>query len=190
MRLHLPAVPAMRLRCSGGKRLVLLLALLSLTAVVSAPAARAQVSVTGNFFSIGGGLFQYQANVTNNSPFTLDLIDLDIAGVLAPLTAPTGFLNTYDSGLNLLTFAEDANILTPQTFAPGTTVGVFTFRANAAFTSVPFTALDRPNGNFTPGTASFTASAAAPEPGTALFLALGLTGLAARFRSKCRQTIR
>jgi MYXO-CTERM domain-containing protein len=186
MRLHLPAVPARRLRGSGGTRLVLLLALLGLIATVSAPAAQAQVSVTGNFFSIGGGLFQYQANVTNNSPFTLDLVDLDIAGVLAPLTAPTGFINTYDGGLNLLTFAEDADLLTPQTFAPGTTVGFFTFRANAAFTSVPFTALDRPNGNFTPGTANFTASAAAPEPGALAFLALGLTGFAARRRSNHR----
>lgn len=156
--------------------------LLGLISLIAAPNAHAQVSVSGSFFSIGGGLFQYEVDVTNGTSLILDLIDLDLSDVQsAPLTAPTGFTTVYDSGLNLLTFAEDADPVTPQSFAPGTTVGLFRFqRAGTPVTTASFTALDREN-NFTPGTATFTQSVA-PEPGTLGLLAIGATGFLVRRR--------
>jgi hypothetical protein len=125
-------------------------------------------------------------NVTNNTAITLDLVDLDLSAVQpAPLTAPNGFTTVYDNGLNLLTFAEDANPLTPQSFAPGSTVGLFTFRRTGTpVTSAPFTALDRQN-NFLPGTANFVQTAA-PEPGTLVLLLVGAAGFAVRRRKAVR----
>jgi hypothetical protein len=170
----------MRLRLAPKLRSTALL--LGLVSLIAAPAAHAQVSVSGNFFSIGGGLFQYEVNVTNNTAITLDLIDLDLSDVQpAPLTGPTGFTTVYDSGLSLLTFAEDADPVTPQSFAPGSTVGLFRFqRTGAPVTTATFTALDREN-NFTPGTATF-AQTAAPEPGTLGLMIFGAAAFMVRRR--------
>jgi hypothetical protein len=154
-------------------------------AAIGAPTANAQVIVNG-FYNPSGGGFLYNVQVFNNTASTIDFIDLTIPASVNPtnLTAPVGFLNIYDSGLDLLTFAEDADVLTTQSFAPGTTVGFFSFQANTVLTSVPFTGFDRSGGTPT-GIATFVQTTA-PEPASLALLGAGIGVLAVRRRRAAR----
>lgn len=144
---------------------------------VSGQAARAQVTVTG-FFTPGPN-FTYQLFVNNGSPETLALVTVDvpaIAGAATDLVPPAGFLMLFDPGFGTVDLLEDADIGTPQSFAPGTQQGAFRFRSPFDLTTTTFSGLDI-QGNPFSGTVSLTA-AAAPEPGALpLMLTVGAAGL-------------
>jgi len=133
---------------------------------------RAQVVVTATVtFDVTLSIFSYSYAVTNNG--SLDLAIVTFAGLPANpgtvmnLSAPTGFGATYDSGLGLISFFEDADPATPQTFAPGSTTAPFTFTSFSGPGAAQFEALDA-NGN------SFTGPTVAPipEPSTVSIFAL------------------
>ena len=172
-------------------------------------AARAQVSLTSNVtFNAGLSLFTYTYSVTNNLPVlppdpldpltvpnTLALVDLSVpalegAVLLNPATFPTGFQIVFDSGLGLVSFLEDLeNDLapTPQSFAPQTTVGGFTFNSPFGPGNTSFTATVLPAGNTISGSTQGPGGVI-PEPGTLTLLGIALSpGLFAarrRFRSR------
>jgi hypothetical protein len=159
-------------------------------------AARAQVSLTSNVtFNAGLSLFTYTYSVTNNLPVlppdpldpltvpnTLAFVDLSVpalagAVLLNPATFPTGFQIVFDPGLGLVSFLEDLEdplAPTPQSFAPQTTVGGFTFNSPFGPQGTSFMATVLPNGNTISGTT--LGPSVIPEPGTLTLLAVGITG--------------
>lgn len=134
----------------------------------------AQVSVTPTItFSMTTGLFTYSYSVTNGSTNTLAIISFGAqpTGTITVqnLSAPTGFLATYDSGNGFISFLEDNNPGTPQTFAPGSTIAPFVFNSPFAPGNTTFQALDVNGNTFTGIT-----QAPIPEPGTLALCALAL----------------
>lgn len=150
--------------------------------VLPGTAARAQVSVTLDTLSGGSPLFAYSYSVTNLTAFDLAIISLDVPALpnaLVNLAAPAGFGMDFDPGVGLLSFFEDADPATPQTFASGTTISGFTFQSPFAPGASSFMALDV-MGNDSTGTTlapSVTAQATVPEPGTLLLGLAALPGL-------------
>ena len=140
-------------------------------AVALGGVAQAQVNLNSNVaFDIGTGVYTYSYSIMNNGPlFDLAIVTLPVAASSNPtmLTAPTGFGLSFDPGIGSLSFFEDASLFTPQTFAPGSTVGTFTFKSPVAPASVTFSALDGGGNTFT-GPAS-APGAAIPEPASMLF---------------------
>jgi hypothetical protein len=141
-------------------------------------AAHAAVSVLGTV-NLAGGVYTYSYSVTNSgSPDDLTFIDIPVGAsfLITNLTAPTGFGIFTD--LNLVTFYEDADPATPQTFAPNSTVQFFTYDSTAAPFAVTYTANDSQGNTFTGQTI-----AAVPEPsGLLLIAASALPMLAVRRR--------
>ena len=135
-----------------------------------AGAARAQVGVTAAV-TYDGMLYHYDYSVINGLPNdpnnVLAIVTVGATGV-QNLMAPTGFVANFDPGLNLLSFLEDADPATPQTFAPGTTVTGFTFDTPTPQLLTAFEALDAA-GQPHNGQTIFV-----PEPGT---LALALAAV-------------
>ena len=115
--------------------------------------AQAQLDLNTNIdFNAGTGIYTYSYGVLNKGPtFDLAIVNLNIATTsnLMNHSAPTGFGISYDSGLGIVSFYEDADPATPQTFAPGSTTAPFTF--TSAFGPVPigFDALDAGGNAFT-----------------------------------------
>lgn len=141
-------------------------------------AAHAAVSIVGTF-SLTGGVYTYSYSVTNSgSPDDLTFIDIPVGSsfLITNLTAPTGFGILTD--LNLVTFYEDADLGTPQTFAPNSTVQFFTYDSTGVPFAVTYTANDSQGNSFTGQTI-----AAIPEPsGLLLIAAAALPMLAIRRR--------
>ncbi len=136
----------------------------ALCALVLPGAARAQVTVSPTVTS-SGGLFTYNYAVTNNT--RLDLVLVTIPTISGPgsvlnLTAPAGFLASFDPGLGLVDFIEDT-----QAFTAGRTFSGFRFDSPFGPVASQFTAL-----NVQGGATRGPTLAPVPEPGT---LALGLT---------------
>jgi len=179
---------------------------LLLTLLLAPGAARAQVDLTSTVvFNAGLSLFTYTYSVTKNIPVlppdpldpltvpnTLALVDLSVpalpdAVLVDPATFPTGFQIVFDSGLGLVSFLEDLDPATPQTFAPGTTVPGFTFNSRFGPGNTSFTALVLPAGNTISGSTQGPGGVI-PEPGTLTLLGIALSpGLLAarrRFRSR------
>lgn len=139
--------------------------------------AQAAVSIASSVTS-AGGVFTYSYSVTNSGTLAdLTVIDIPIGqSLITNLTAPTGFGIFADSGL--VTFFEDADFFTTQTFAPNSTVQFFTYDSLIAPVPVTFSAQDTDGEIFTG-----TTQAAVPEPsGLMLLAASALPLLAIRTR--------
>ncbi len=152
-----------------------LVALLLATLGLGGVARAQQVTVTGtvSLFNAATG-YTYNYSITNGAP--MDLAEITVPAnpqsSLLNLTAPTGFLITFDSGNGLFSFLEDNNQNTPQTFASGTTVTGFSFTSFYAPGAATFDALDAGANDYMGTTLAPTV---VPEPTTTL---LSLAGLA------------
>ena len=122
--------------------------------------ASAQVDLNTNInFNVGTGTYSYSYAVLNQGPtFDLAIVNLNIATTSNPLaqTAPPGFTSLFDPGVGIVSFLEDGNPITPQTFSPGSTTAPFTFTSTLAPVPILFDALDANGTSFT----GFTLSAA------------------------------
>ncbi len=92
-----------------------------------------------------GGVFQYNATVTNNSMVDLTLVSIVDAPKAEPLIgtslkAPAGFIALYDSGLGIIDFLEASSV-----FAAGTTVGGFSFSSATLAGTMFFTKFEALN---------------------------------------------
>ena len=123
-------------------------------------AAYAQVELNTNIdFNIGSGIYTYSHAVLNQGPtFDLAIVNLTVAtnSNLMNLSAPTGFNINFDPGVGVISFLEDADPATPQTFAPNSTITPFTYTSTFAPVPIGFDALDAGGNTFT----GFTLSAA------------------------------
>lgn len=167
-----------RRRCVAGKWLATL-AIIG-TAAFPWQSAQAQVTVSGEFIeqTPSGSGFVFDFDVFNNTANTLALVDVTIPGGVTPtnLMAPVGFQIVFDPGLGLLSFLEDSDPVTPQSFAPGSTITGFTFQTPTQIGPSSFSALDV-EGNLFSGTTTLTASStAAPEPGVLPLLGVAAAG--------------
>jgi len=160
--------------------------------VLPATAVRAQVSINA-VVTPSGGLFNYSYSVTNNLPMDpadptvnrLAIISFAVparADAVLNKMAPTGFLIDFDPGVGLVSFAEDADSATPQTFAPGLTVAGFTFQSPFGPLVTQFEAIS-PDGTFRGNVVS---PLNVPEPGTLLIGLAALPGLALPLRRVLR----
>ena len=155
----------------------------ALCALSAAPAARSQQVVPVVAFN--NAVYHYAYTVTNNTPD--DLFDLTIhvapgVGMVQNLTAPAGFMTSYDSGLGLVDFLEDTSNFT------ATPLSGFAFDSPLAPQQSTFDAnLTDGNGNISTLSGPVLAPlAAVPEPGTlalALLAAPSLILIARRRRA-------
>ena len=124
-------------------------------------AAHAQVDLNTNInFNPGTGIYTYSYGVLNKGPtFDLAIVNLNVAtnSNLLNLSAPTGFNISFDPGVGVVSFLEDANLGTPQTFAPNSKTAPFTFTSTLAPVPIGFDALDA-------GANAFTGSALSAAP--------------------------
>lgn len=135
--------------------------------------AHAQVDVNANVaFDLGSGLYTYSYSVVNNGPlFDLAIINVPVAqnSSLMSLLAPLGFDISFDPGVGLVSFFEDADPGTTPAFAPSSTRGLFSFTSAVGPATVTFDALDAGGNTFTGLTRS-----PVPEPGTLMLLGAAL----------------
>jgi hypothetical protein len=141
-------------------------------------AARADVTVDALVTPLAGGLFHYKFSITNDSLADLFLVTITDAPlgeqrITDTLSAPQGFLASYDPGLGLLDFLGDS---TPN-FPIGKTDG---FAFDSAFgPSVNFTSFEAFTEAIFPdpaatGDVRATIVKVVPEPASLLLLAMGL----------------
>jgi hypothetical protein len=123
-------------------------------------------------FNASTSLYNYSYSITNNEPPDLILVTIPASNLSAvtDISPPTGFSLTYDRVGQVLSFFEDNDIFTEQTFAPGSTVTPFTFSSPLAPQSVAFTAFDVSGNEF-----SGTTVAPVPETSTTLLGGLALS---------------
>ena len=146
-------------------------------------ASRAAVVLNGNaVFNAGTSNYTYTYSVTNTGSTE------DLAIVSVPVFSPLGITNifaapgfslTYDQIGGWVNFIEDGSILTPETFAPGSTVGNFSYNSATGPGPVNFLAYDASGTEFTGPTV-----APVPEPAGALLC--GLAGAATLTRRRRR----
>ena len=134
---------------------------------------RAAAVVTGNStFNVPANTYTYTYSVMNTG-LTEDLAIVSVRAFsplgVSDVSAPMGFSLTFDPSQGWANFIEDGSILTPQTFAPGSTVETFSFTSTYGPGPASFLAYDAAGNEFTGQTV-----APIPEPAGAL-----LTGLAA-----------
>ncbi len=132
--------------------------------------ASSQVTLTPSV-SLGGGTYTYSYSVANNGLFDLAIVNLPVttSANLMNLFAPTGFGISFDPGVGIVSFFEDASPATLQTFAPGSTNGLFSFTTLLRPGSAIFDALDIAANTFTGVTLApggTVATPAAPVPVT------------------------
>ncbi len=143
--------------------------------------ARAAAVITGSaVYSTTTSQYTYSYSVTNTGitdDLALITLQVNTAAAILGISAPVGFTLTFDPSQGWVNFMEDGSILTPQTFAPGSTVGTFTFTSPIAPAASPFLAYDASGTEF-----SGFAAAPVPEPATGLFAALAAAGLITRRR--------
>ena len=147
--------------------------------------AQAQIPTVSAAVTLSGGLYHYNYTFTNNS--LNDLFDISIhvptgPGAILNLSAPTGFVAAYDSGLGLVDFLEDSS-----TFATGVPVSGFLFdsKVQPGLGTIDALTLDS-NGNIV--TTSFRGVTATPEPGSiALFGAFITAGAFAIRKARSRK---
>ncbi len=151
------------------KHLTLALALLlGITA-----STQAAVVLSSNVsFDSTTSLYSYSYSITNNEPLDLILVTIPASNLSAvtDISPATGFSLTYDRVGQVLSFFEDNDIFTEQTFAPGSTVTPFTFSSPLAPQTVAFTAFDVSGNEF-----SGTTVAPIPETSTTLLGGFALT---------------
>lgn len=154
-------------------------------ALFSTAAAHAQG--TGSLFvvspaptiSTDGTLFNYFYVVDYTSPDAgiTDLAYVEFQAApnanLTNLSASPGFFTAYDSGNGFVTFLEDNDPATPQTFSSGP--ASFSFSSPFGPSTVPYDGTDGISSYN--GTLLAPAIAPAPEPSPAASLAAGMLGL-------------
>jgi hypothetical protein len=156
------------------------LAIFAAALALSAPAQAAAI-ISGNAtFNSATSDYTYTYSVMNSGT-TDDLVLISIP-VFSPLgvtniNAPMGFSLTYDMSQGWVNFIEDGSILTPETFAPGSTVGLFSFNSATAPGSAAFMAFDA-SGN------EFSGLTAAPVPEASASLLALLAGFTAALRRR------
>ncbi len=166
------ATPSLRNRALPSRLPVIVAVLLA-----ACGSTQAAVTIASNVTS-AGGVFTYSYSVTNSGSMDLAFIDIPIGqSLVTNLTAPTGFGIFADSGL--VSFFEDADFFTPQTFAPNSTVQFFTYDSLVAPVSVTFSAQDT-NGDVFTG----TTQSAVPEPSSLLLIAASALPLLATRRRR------
>ncbi len=138
----------------------------------------AQVSVTPTVtFNATLSLFSYSYAVANSGTMDLAIVTLPVnpSSALTSLSAPTGFGITFDPGLGLVSFFEDNISATPQTFAPGSTVGLFAYNSRFAPGPVTFSALNIAANEFTGPTLAAVArpAQAVPDAVSSFLLLMG-----------------
>jgi len=149
----------------------------ALGAAVLAGSAPAAVVLNGSaVFNTATNDYTYTYSVMNTG-LTDELVLVSVP-VFSPLGvgnrfAAPGFSLQYDSFQGWVNFIEDGSVITPQAFAPGSTVEPFRFNSATAPGPVMFVAYDASG-------AEFTGSVIAPVPEAsstllALAAAAGLT---------------
>lgn len=142
--------------------------------------ARAAAVLTGTAtFNISTNDYTYSYSVTNTGTEALVIVTIPafpILGVSAAVS-PTGFWQTYDPSQKVVNLMEDFDIITPQTFAPLSTVGFFSFNSATAPGLVTFSAFDA-TGNESNG----LVVSPVPEPAGALLGGLAAAGMLLRRR--------
>lgn len=142
---------------------------------------RAAAVVTGDFtFNLPANTYTYNYSVMNTGP-TEDLAIVSVRA-FSPLgvsnaSAPLGFSLTFDPSQGWANFIEDGLIFTPQTFAPGSTVGTFSFTSTYGPGPASFLAYDAAGNEFSGQTV-----APVPEPSGALLTGLAVSGALLRRR--------
>jgi hypothetical protein len=114
------------------------------------------------------GAFQYSYSITNWTSIDVSIVTLSglfsANNAVQNLVAPAGFGALFDPGVSLLSFYEDT-----QTFAVGTTSGLFTFTSPYAPGAGAYEAIDI-MGNQLAGSVAVPMTAvpmtAVPEPST------------------------
>ncbi len=152
-------------------RRFLLIALFGVAMWLGSASASLAVLVTPTV-TLNLGIYTYSYSVFNGGSNDLAIVSF-AATPAAPftvqnLTAPTGFISTFDSGNGLISFLEDNSSATPQTFAPSSTVSPFTFTSTFAPRSTVFEALDILGNTFTGSTLAPSARSV-PESGPGIF---------------------
>jgi hypothetical protein len=127
------------------------------------------------YTDLGGGIFQYELTVNNQGTEDVSIVSITDAPVgdlliTSSLTAPTGFVGSYDSGLGFIDFLEDTDL-----FAAGTTHGGFTFQSGFA-PGAYFTSFEALTSGGDPMVGGVTII---PEPSGLMLFAIGLAGLIA-----------
>lgn len=132
---------------------------------------QAAITLTTNVtFNAGNSLYTYTYSVTNTG--TVEdgvLVSIPVIGSaeLLGLGAPNGFNIFFDSSQGWVNLIEDDSVVTPQSFAPGSTVGPFDFDSTTGPGSVTFLAYDAAGTEFSGPT-----RAPIPEPAGTLLCAL------------------
>jgi len=142
---------------------------------------RAAAIVTGNFtFNLPANTYTYNYSVMNTG-LTEDLAIVSVQAFspfgVSNASAPPGFSLTYDPSQGWANFTEDDLIFTPQTFAPGSTVGTFSFTTTYGPGPANFLAYDAAGNEFTGQTV-----APVPEPSGALLTGFAVAGALIRRR--------
>ncbi len=145
----------------------------SLACMVCSGEVRAAATITGNStFNVPANTYTYTYSVMNTG-LTEDLVIVSLRAFsplgVSSISAPGGFSLTFDAIQGWANLIEDGSILTPETFAPGSTVGTFSFTSIYGPGPADFLAYDAGGNEFTGQTV-----APVPEPTGAL-----LTGMAA-----------
>lgn len=150
--------------------------------IAAAPGARAAAVITGNAtFNITTNDYTYIYSVMNTGTVEdLALVTIPVMSTLgiSSVFAPTGFTLAYDPSQGWVNFIEDGSIITPETFAPGSTVGEFRFNSASMPGMVQYSAFDAAGTEF-----NGSVVAPVPEPsGALLTLLAGSTVLLRRRR--------
>lgn len=143
-------------------------ALAGFALIVSFGSVHAAVTVNSSVV-LNAGIYTYSYTVSNiGTTFDLAVVDIPVGSGVAinNLTSPTGFGAIFDGApINLVSFFEDSDAATPQTFAPNSVSGTFSYQSNVGPSVVTFSALDSNGTTFTGSTQS-----AVPEPSAMLLL--------------------
>ena len=158
-----------------------LLAAVCLGSMAIAGEVRAAAVVTGNStFNVPTNTYTYTYSVMNTG-LTEDLAIVSVRA-FSPLgvtntSAPNGFSLAFDPSQGWANFIEDGSILTPETFAPRSTVETFSFDSTYGPGPASFLAYDAAGNEFTGQTV-----APVPEPSGALLAGLAAAGTLIRRR--------